>query len=211
MSRALVEYLNYDQSKMVAEAKTGADGKKSMYMNGIFIQGDVKNANQRVYPLAEISRAVGNVNDRLKQGLSVLGEADHPAELTINLDRVSHVITDMWMEGANGMGKLKILPTPMGQIIETLLDNGVKLGVSSRGSGEVGHDGTVSGFDIVTVDVVAQPSAPSAYPNAVYESLMNMNGGMKLHKLAEQVSHDYSAQRYLQANIVKFINELGKQ
>lgn len=211
MNRALVEHLSYDDSHIIVESKKDDNGNKNMFMKGIFIQGGVRNANQRIYPIAEISKAVSNVNERLKQGLSVLGEADHPAELTINLDRVSHIITEMWMDGNDGCGKLKILPTPMGQIIGTLIENDVKLGVSSRGAGDVDDSGNVSGFEIVTVDVVAQPSAPNAYPTTIYESLMNMTGGQKLHQLADAVSHDYLAQKYLKSEIVKFINELNKK
>jgi hypothetical protein len=120
----------------------------------------VRNANQRVYPVNEIGRAVKTLNDQITGGYSVLGEVDHPEGLTVNLDRVSHMITEMWMDGDNGYGKMKILPTPMGQLVKTMLESGVKLGVSSRGSGNVSEDGRnqVSDFEIITVDVVAQPS-----------------------------------------------------
>ena len=154
---SLRETLTFDQAKIVVESKDETNGK-SLYMKGICIQGGVKNANQRVYPVSEISRAVSTLNDQITGGYSVLGEVDHPEGLNINLDRV----TDMWMDGPNGYGKLKILPTPMGKLVETMLQSGVKLGVSSRGSGNVKEDGSgqVSDFEIITVDVVAQPSAP---------------------------------------------------
>ena len=106
-------------------------------MEGVFIQGGVKNANQCVYPVHEIERAVTSINGQLKDGYSVLGEVDHPDDLKINLDRVSHMITEMWMDGPCGHGKLKILPTPMVKLVEAMITSGVKLGVSSRGSGEV--------------------------------------------------------------------------
>src|SRR6056297_3228545 len=171
----LRENLTFDQAQIVLE---NANEGKDLFMKGICIQGGVRNANQRVYPVNEIGRAVKTLNDQISGGYSVLGEVDHPEGLNINLDRVSHMITEMWMDGPNGYGKLKILPTPMGSLVETMLKSGVKLGVSSRGSGEVNEaDGQVRNFDIVTVDVVAQPSAPNAYPTAVYESLMNMQGG----------------------------------
>ena len=160
----LRENLSFDQAKMVVESE-GQDGK-NLYMKGICIQGGVKNQNQRVYPVNEIGRAVKTLNDQLEGGYSVLGEVDHPDDLRINLDRVSHMITNMWMDGPNGYGKLKVLPTPMGNLVRTMLESGVKLGVSSRGSGNVKEDGSgeVSDFEIITVDVVAQPSAPGAYP-----------------------------------------------
>ena len=90
-------------------------------LKGICIQGNVKNANQRVYPTSEINKAVSKISDQIAGGTSVLGEVDHPEDLKINLDRVSHMITDMGTEGANGIGKLKILPTPMGQLVKTML------------------------------------------------------------------------------------------
>jgi hypothetical protein len=121
---------------------------------------------------------------------------------------VSHIIESMWMDGPNGYGKLKIVPTPMGNIIRTLIESGATLGVSSRGSGEVGNNGEVSNFEIVTVDIVAQPSAPEAYPKAIYEGLMNMKGGYQTWQLAQSVQNDKSAQKYLSEEIVKFIREL---
>jgi hypothetical protein len=115
----------------------------------------------------------------------------------------------MWMEGANGYGKLKILPTPMGTLVETMLSNGVKLGVSSRGSGNVNEsNGHVSDFEIVTVDVVAQPSAPDAYPTAIYEGLLNMEGGSKLLEMATDARESITAQRFLKSGIMQLIKDL---
>ena len=114
----------------------------------------------------------------------------------------------MWMDGPNGYGKLKIVPTPMGNIIRTLIESGATLGVSSRGSGEVNPSGEVSNFEIVTVDIVAQPSAPEAYPKAIYEGLMNMRGGYQTWQLAQNVQQDKVAQKYLSEQIIKFIKEL---
>ena len=128
----LREHLSFDQANLVIESKESASGGKDLYMKGIFIQGAQQNHNGRVYPVNEISRAVESIKSRLEQGYSVLGEADHPDDLQVNIDRVSHMITKMWMEGENGYGKLKLIPTPMGNIIKTLLESGVKLGVSSR-------------------------------------------------------------------------------
>ena len=183
---------------------------KTLYMKGICIQGGVRNANQRVYPVSEIAKAVKTLNDQIAGGYSVLGEVDHPQDLRINLDRVSHMITEMWMDGPNGFGKLKILPTPMGTLIRTMLESGVKLGVSSRGSGNVREDGSgqVSDFEIVTVDIVAQPSAPGAYPTTIYEHLMNTRGGYKAINLASEVRHDPKAQKFLKEQLVNIIRGL---
>ena len=185
------------------------DGK-NLYMKGICIQGGVRNANQRVYPVPEIAKAVKTLNDQISGGYSVLGEVDHPQDLRINLDRVSHMITEMWMDGPNGYGKLKILPTPMGQLIRTMLESGVKLGVSSRGSGNVQEDGSgqVSDFEIVTVDIVAQPSAPGAYPTVVYEHLMNNRGGYKAFEMAKELQGDPKAQKFLKEHLVNIIRGL---
>ena len=178
-------------------------------MKGIFIQGGVKNANERVYPIAEIESAVETLNTQIKEGNSVLGEVDHPDYLKINLDRVSHMITKMWMDGPNGYGKLKILPTPMGQLVQTMLESGVKLGVSSRGSGNVNDlDGRVSDFEIITVDIVAQPSAPNAYPKAIYEGLMNMKHGHKVLEVAREARGNKKVERYLKDEISRLIKDL---
>ena len=204
----LIERLSHKQAGVKSRIVEGDDGAKNMFMEGIFVQGNVKNANQRVYPVKEIAKAVETVQKKIEEGFPVLGECDHPPELTVNVDRVSHIIENMWMDGPNGYGKLKIVPTPMGNIIRTLIESGATLGVSSRGSGEVGPDGNVSNFEIVTVDIVAQPSAPEAYPKAIYEGLMNMRGGYQTWELAQNIQNDKVAQRYLSEQIVKFIREL---
>ena len=206
----LCENLTFDQANMVLETTENDNGGKDLYMKGIFIQGGVRNANQRVYPVSEIGRAVKTLNDQISGGYSVLGEVDHPDGLNINLDRVSHMITQMWMDDNNGYGKLKILPTPMGELVKTMLQSGVKLGVSSRGSGTVSEDGNneVSDFEIITVDVVAQPSAPGAYPTPIYEHLMNTRGGVKAYELAQATKHDEKAQKYLKESLVNIISKL---
>jgi hypothetical protein len=178
-------------------------------MQGIFIEGDKRNANERIYPGHEIRRAVDSVNSQINEGHSVLGEVDHPDDLKINLDRVSHMIEKMWYEGSTGYGKLKLLPTPMGQLVMTMLDAGVKLGVSSRGSGNVDdRTGHVSDFEIVTVDVVAQPSAPHAYPTAIYEGLLNMHGGHRILEMAQDANTNQKIQKYLKEQVTRLIKEL---
>ena len=203
----LRENLSFDQARVVLESDD-KDGK-SLYLKGIAIQGGIRNANQRVYPVDEITNAVKTLNDQIQNGYSVLGEVDHPDDLKVNLDRVSHMITDMWMDGPNGYGKMKILPTPMGNLIRTMLESGVKLGVSSRGSGNVDErSGEVSDFEIITVDIVAQPSAPGAYPTPVYEHLMNMRGGNRALRVAKEVKDDPKAQKYLKEGLLQIIKGL---
>ena len=207
MSLYLREHLTYDQARVQVLHEN--DGK-DLYMKGICIQGGIKNANQRVYPVNEIGKAVKTLNDQIGSGYSVLGEVDHPDDLKINLDRVSHMIENMWMDGPNGYGKLKILPTPMGQLVKTMLESGVKLGVSSRGSGNISEygGGEVSDFEIITVDVVAQPSAPGAYPTPIYEHLMNTKGGNMAKGLAAEVRNDPKAQKFLKEALTNIIKDL---
>jgi len=206
----LKEHLSFTQARVELLSEEAADGSgKTLYMKGICIEGGVRNANERVYPVNEIAKAVDTINEQIKTGHSVLGEVDHPDDLKINLDRVSHMIENMWMDGPCGYGKLKILPTPMGQLVKTMLDSGVKLGVSSRGSGNVNDaNGHVSDFEIVTVDVVAQPSAPNAYPTAIYEGLLNHAGGQRLLNMFKDPAKSNKAQRVVTNEVLRLIKGL---
>lgn len=199
----LIEELSPVQAGLIAESSN--DGKNT-WLAGIFMQGDIKNRNGRVYPATEITEAVKVAQQVIKERNGIMGELDHPQTLSINLDRVSHVITDIKMEGANAVGKAKMLNTPMGNIARELINSGVALGVSSRGAGTVNESGGVSGFQFVTVDIVAQPSAPNAYPSAVYESLQYAKNGHNILDLAEAVKHDPSAQDYLKKEILKWLS-----
>lgn len=210
MSNKLYEFMSFDRANLVLESALDSEGKKSMFMKGIFIQGEVRNQNRRVYPLREIVKAVDAVKQKIVSGYTVLGELDHPENLNINLDRASHIIVDMWMQDNNGYGKLKIVETPMGQIVKTLLESGAKLGVSSRGSGDVDDNGYVSGYEVVTVDIVAQPSAPSAYPTTIYESVYNMKGSPVVMEMAtDAMQGDIRAEMHLKTELVKLINKLN--
>lgn len=204
----LKEHLTFDQAKIVTEAVDNGKGGKNLFMEGIFVQGAKQNQNQRTYPVSEITKAVNSVQSKIDEGYTVLGEADHPDDLQVNLDRVSHMIERMWMQGSDGYGRLKLLPTPMGNICITLLENGVKLGVSSRGSGNVTENGNVSDFEIQTVDIVANPSAPDAYPDPLYEQIMNGKRGNILLDVAAAKTKDDAAQKYLQEEVLKFIESL---
>ena len=207
--KTLREQLTFNQANIQVLEEADISGGKNLYLKGICIEGNKRNANERVYPLHEISKAVNTINQQIKEGNSVLGEVDHPDDLKINLDRVCHSVEGMWMDGDAGCGKLKILPTPMGELIKTLLQSGVRLGVSGRGSGNVDdRTGHVSDFEIVTIDVVAQPSAPNAYPKAIYEGLMNMKYGHRLLEVARESGQDNKVQRYLKNEVVKLIRDL---
>ncbi len=210
MVEVLIETLTPSIAGITVES-VGDDSSptKTYFMEGIFIQGDVKNHNGRVYPKHEIEKAVKSMNERISRGYSILGEVDHPSNLQINLDRVSHVITEMKMDGSNGIGKLKIIEEmPMGKICKTLLESGIVLGVSSRGTGEVGYDGNVKSFEIVTVDIVAQPSAPDAYPKVLKEALEQYKNYNMMMDLAKITDYDPAAEKFLKNATIDFIKNL---
>ena len=201
----LVEELQPSECNLIRESSQ--DGK-NLWLNGIFMQSNTTNRNNRNYPLEEISKAITESKQKILESNGIMGELDHPQSLTINLDRVSHVITDLWMNGNNAYGKAKIIEsTPMGQIAKALIEAGVKLGVSSRGAGNVNESGIVTGFNFITVDIVATPSAQQAYPGSVYESVMQAQNGSKILTLAEQVQQDIDAQRYFKREILKWLSE----
>lgn len=199
----LIEELSPAQAGLITEASP--DGKNA-WLSGVFMQADIKNRNGRVYPLQEITSAVNGAQQRIKEQRGIFGELDHPQTLTINLDRISHVITDLRMEGSNAVGKARLLETPMGKIARELVNSGVALGVSSRGAGTVTESGGVNGFNFVTVDIVAQPSAPGAYPSTVYESLENAKNGHNIMELAEAIRHDPTAQEYFKKEVLKWLS-----
>lgn len=180
------------------------DAEKNIYLAGRMMAAEQKNLNQRVYPQSEIIRAVQYINEKCKEQSYVMGELNHPDNLSIDLKNVSHIITEAYMDGNNAIGKCKILNTPSGMIVQNLISGGVKLGVSSRGTGNVTNEGVVEDFNFVTVDIVAQPSGPGCYPDVVRESVENT----KIRTLAEAVIEDQKAQKYLTAEIKKFIDKL---
>lgn len=203
----LVEALTAAQGNIITEAVN--DGK-NVFLSGIVMQADVQNRNGRIYPLAEMTAAVQNMNQSIKEYGGVFGELDHPADrIGINLDRVSHVITEVYMDGSNVMGKMKILDTPVGLIAKELAKSGVRYGVSSRGTGVV-SEGMVSNFNLQTIDLVATPSAQGAYPNTIYEALEEQKG-RKILTLAEAVRDDAAAQKYLSSEVKKFVDSIFKK
>lgn len=207
-SEILIEQLQPSDCNLIVESSQDS-ADKNLWLSGVFMQADLQNRNGRTYPLHEISRAVDEANTRIKETNGIFGELDHPQSLTINLDRISHVITEMKMVGANAIGKAKIIEgTPMGQIAKALLESGAKVGVSSRGAGQV-NESIVSDFAFVTVDIVAQPSAPGATPSSIYESLDMSRHGKEVLSLAEQVQQDKLAQQYLKKEMLKFLSEMN--
>ena len=150
------------------------DGKKSTYIKGVFLQTEITNRNGRMYKYETMEREVGKYNEEFIKRGRALGELGHPEGPTINLDRVSHKIVELQPEGKNFVGKAKLLETPMGKIAKNLLEEGVQLGVSSRGLGSLRKEGTTSivadDFILSTAaDIVADPSAPDAFVEGIYE------------------------------------------
>ena len=150
------------------------DGKKSTYIKGVFLQTEITNRNGRMYKFDTMNREVTKYNEEFVNRGRALGELGHPEGPTLNLDRVSHKITELYPEGTNFIGKAKLMETPMGKIAKSLLDEGVQLGVSSRGLGSIKKEGSCSvvadDFILSTAaDIVADPSAPDAFVEGIYE------------------------------------------
>tara|TARA_X000000368_G_scaffold330657_1_gene267733 strand:- start:357 stop:1001 length:645 start_codon:yes stop_codon:yes gene_type:complete len=160
-----------DDTKVITEGK---GSKKRTYIEGVFLQGAIKNRNGRMYPLETLGREVQKYNENYIQKGRAMGELGHPEGPTINLDRVSHLITSLKESGNNFVGKARILDTPMGRVTRELLDEGIKLGVSSRGLGSIkeqnGCKVVCDDFILATAaDIVADPSAPDAFVNGIME------------------------------------------
>ena len=161
-----------EQVEVIVENR---NGKKNLFIEGVFLQGEIKNRNGRMYPMQTLTREVGRYNENFVEKGRALGELGHPDGPTVNLDRVSHKIVSLREDGNNFIGKAKILSTPMGKIASNLLGEGVKLGVSSRGVGSLNK--TNEGYSVVgedftlatAADIVADPSAPDAFVDGIME------------------------------------------
>ena len=179
-----------DQVEVIVEER---NGKKNLFIEGIFLQGEIKNRNGRMYPIDTLGREVQRYNENFVVKGRALGELGHPDGPTVNLDRVSHKFTSLRQEGTNFIGKAQILSTPMGSIAKNLLDEGVKLGVSSRGVGSLNK--TNEGYSVVgedftlatAADIVADPSAPDAFVDGIMEGKEWVwDGGVLRERLASR-------------------------
>lgn len=206
-NQLLIEEYSNNDSDIIFES---TEDSKNLFLKGIFMQADSRNRNKRIYPLGEMCQAVATANRMIQENGGIFGEADHPNSLNINIDRISHVITELYMDGNNAIGKAKLLETPMGKIVKELTKTGVKIGVSSRGTGQVNEEGIVSGFGLVTIDVVVSPSAIGATPSSIYENLQQYKETKKIMTLTEALQHDKNAQSYFRKEIEKFAKELFK-
>ena len=195
----------------------GKGAKKKLYIEGVFLQGDIKNRNGRMYPVDTLSREVDIYNESFVGKGRALGELGHPEGPTVNLDRVSHKITSLVREGNNFKGKAQLLSTPMGKIASSLIDEGVQLGVSSRGVGSLREDRTgckVVGEDFqlaTAADIVADPSAPDAFVNGIMEGKEWVwEGGNLREQLAEKAKRTINTlvdQRRLEEHKLNLFND----
>ena len=192
-------------------------GKKNLYIEGVFLQGDIKNRNGRMYPSNTLGREVARYNEAFVNKGRALGELGHPDGPTVNLDRVSHKIMSLRQEGSNFIGRAKVLNTPMGNIAKNLLDEGVKLGVSSRGVGSVSMNNegvNVVGEDFMlatAADIVADPSAPDAFVDGIMEGKdWIWDGGILREKFAEKTYkqiNTLASSRELQENKLRLFQD----
>ena len=203
----LIEGMSASDGNIVTQAPKDS---KDVFLSGVFMQAEVKNRNGRIYSLQEMTNAISNMNESIKAYGGVFGELDHPQSLTINMDRISHVITELRMHGNNVIGKAKLLDTPMGLIAKELSRSGVRYGVSSRGIGNVNESGLVSGFVLHTIDLVATPSAQGAYPDVMAESVIQNYKEGALITLAESMKQDKNAQKYFKSAVMDYIKEILK-
>jgi len=193
------------------------NGKKSMYIEGVFLQGNIKNRNGRMYPMETLRKEVGRYNENHIQAGRALGELGHPEGPTVNLDRVSHKIVSLRENGQNFIGKAKILSTPMGKIAASLVEEGVKLGVSSRGIGSLKQ--TREGVNVVgddfmlatAADIVADPSAPDAFVEGIMEGKdWVWDGGILREKFVERTYREINTlttQKKLDENKLNLFND----
>lgn len=199
---------NIEDIQILTEEK---DGKKNLYIEGVFLQSEIKNRNGRIYPFSVLEKEVNRYNEEYVKTGRALGELGHPDGPTVNLDRVSHRITSLKAEGNNFIGKAQILATPMGNIAKSLLEEGVKLGVSSRGMGSIDRQEhanyVMDDFMLATAaDIVADPSAPDAFVNGIMEGKEWVwdNGILQEKTVAKYQRHiNESSRRELEARTLQ--------
>lgn len=218
--RILVEYVSTPLTSFaeMGESLTESGGREQFhYLKGLFLEGDIQNQNGRIYPATEIQSAVTRLNEKIKRSGPIAGELDHPDGMNLNFDRLAVAILNMDMRGANGHGVMRVVKSAHGKTVEAAIEAGIKVGVSSRGTGNVDGNGRVRDFDILTIDVVLSPSAPNAYPTASLglSGLMGENQetygkrSSEIRKLADMAQDDASADKYLAEELKRLISSLG--
>jgi len=216
--KLLREFVSFDNIEVVSEAVEGSD-EKNYFLKGPFLEANVKNRNGRKYMQETLDREVKDfAENKIKTHRSV-GELDHPPEPTINLDRISHVITSLAMDGNVGYGVAKLLNTPMGKIAKALVDDGIQLGMSTRGVGSLDGDMVKDDYKLITVDIVADPSAPSAFVEGVLENrdyIIDGSGDIveaAVAKLKQRVDNNYKPRfnkEEFSSNVLSYLDEFLK-
>ena len=188
--KLLREFVSFDDIQLITEEED--TGKKNYFLKGPFLEANVKNRNGRKYMQETLEREVKDFYDTKIKTHRSMGELDHPPEPTINLDRISHVITDLKMKDNIGYGVAKLLNTPMGKIAMALVDDGIQLGMSTRGVGTLDGDMVSDDYKLITVDIVADPSAPTAFVEGVLENknYILSNTGEIVEAAVEQLKRD---------------------
>jgi hypothetical protein len=212
----LVESPNYELKYLVEEKNRNAPS--NMFLQGPFLMANKPNRNNRIYPLEEMSKEVNRYTEEIIKNNRATGELNHPTTPDVNLERACHMVTELRQDGDLFYGKSKILSTPMGQVVRSLMLDGVKLGVSSRALGRVDDKngvGHVSDFRLVAIDVVADPSVPTAFVNGILESkkwVLADNGEFEpvYETFEKSISNlpNKNKEQYLRENIIQFINSL---
>jgi hypothetical protein len=214
----LVETPNYELKYLVEEKNRNAPS--SMWLNGPFLMANKANRNNRIYPLEEMAKEVTRYTDEIIRNSRATGELNHPTTPDVNLERACHIVTELKQDGDVFIGKSKVLSTPMGQVVKSLMLDGVKLGVSSRALGRVDEKngiGHVSDFRLVAIDVVADPSVPTAFVNGILESkkwVLSDSGEFEpvYETFEKKIANlpNKNKEQYLKEAMIQFINSLKK-
>jgi len=203
-------FLTEDHFDSVEPIIEQAEEGKKTYLTGVMSVAEEKNRNGRIYSKDDLKKVEAQINDAAKMNRHILGEISHPSTLEINLENVVHRLVEARMEGNKLMFKAEILEKhPKGAIVKSLLDSGVQIGVSTRGSGQVNENtGAVSNYRFVTLDCVSVPSCPHSYPTTIQEQLEMYGRGEIITDLSENLAHDPIAQAYFQLEMKRFIESL---
>lgn len=215
--KLLTEFVSFDKLEVIKE--NDSDGKKSFRLRGPFLEAEIKNKNGRVYSKDILVREVNDfVESKIKKNRS-MGELDHPENPTINLERVSHIIEELKMDGNVGLGIAKLIDTPMGRIAKTLVDEGVIVGMSTRGVGTLDGETVKEDYKLITVDIVADPSAPNCFVEGVLENKEFVIDGdqiveiavQNLQKKADKMYNPKSMSNHVLSYMLDFISEINNK
>ena len=201
---------NFDRIQTLTE---GSDGEKKLYLEGVFSVAGAKNRNQRSYTNEQLKTSVGMINEAAEGNRHILGELDHPDISQVSLKNVSHRMISASVNGNEGRAKLQILEhTPQGATARALIESGVQLGVSTRGSGSINkRTGIVENYQFHTIDLVASPSCQTAYPQTLREQMEFYGDSKEIDMLSEEMLHDPLAKMYFHREIQKFMKNLSSR